>query len=202
MSLSWKTCSLKKTVYMDIQKWRTIMKSCITSQFSYCPLVWIFHSRKLNNKINAIHEKVLRIDWCDKHSPFQQLLGNSVSMHHRNEMFKVNMNLSPDLINDIFLKRTNTYTLRRNDRFSIRQVNSVYHGTKSLSFLGPNFWELVPSEINESESLEIFKRRKKNWSLFNVPVDCIRSIFQEQDLNKDIDLLLPFLSFDAYWCWH
>ena len=187
---------------MDIQKWRTIMKSCITSQFSYCPLVWIFHSRKLNNKINAIHEKVLRIDWCDKHSPFQQLLDNSVSMHHRNEMFKVNMNLSPDLINDIFLKRTNTYTLRRNDRFSIRQVNSVYHGTKSLSFLGPNFWELVPSEINESESLEIFKRRKKNWSLFNVPVDCIRSIFQEQDLNKDIDLLLPFLSFDAYWCWH
>ena len=202
MSLSWKTCSLKKTVYMDIQKWRTIMKSCITSQFSYCPLVWIFHSKKLNNKINAIHEKVLRIDWCDKHSPFQQLLDNSVSMHHRNEMFKVNMNLSPDLINDIFLKRTNTYTLRRNDRFSIRQVNSVYHGTKSLSFLGPNFWELVPSEINESESLEIFKRRKKNWSLFNVPVDCIRSIFQEQDLNKDIDLLLPFLSFDAYWCWH
>ena len=202
MSLSWKTCSLKKTVYMDIQKWRTIMKSCITSQFSYCPLVWIFHSRKLNNKINAIHEEVLRIDWCDKHSPFQQLLDNSVSMHHRNEMFKVNMNLSPDLINDIFLKRTNTYTLRRNDRFSIRQVNSVYHGTKSLSFLGPNFWELVPSEINESESLEIFKRRKKNWSLFNVPVDCIRSIFQEQDLNKDIDLLLPFLSFDAYWCWH
>ena len=161
MSLSWKTCSLKKTVYMDIQKWRTIMKSCITSQFSYCPLVWIFHSRKLNNKINAIHEKVLRIDWCDKHSPFQQSLDNSVSMHHRNEMFKVNMNLSPDLINDIFLKRTNTYTLRRNDRFSIRQVNSVYHGTKSLSFLGPNFWELVPSEINESESLEIFKRRKK-----------------------------------------
>ena len=202
MSLSWKTCSLKKTVYMDIQKWRTIMKSCITSQFSYCPFVWIFHSRKLNNEINAIHEKVLRIDWCDKHSPFQQLLDNSVSMHHRNEMFKVNMNLSPDLINDIFLKRTNTYTLRRNDRFSIRQVNSVYHGTKSLSFLGPNFWELVPSEINESESLEIFKRRKKNWSLFNVPVDCIRSIFQEQDLNKDIDLLLPFLSFDAYWCWH
>ena len=178
------------------------MKSCITSQFSYCPLVWIFHIRKLNNKINAIHERVLRIDWCDKHSPFQQLLDNSVSMHHRNEMFKVNMNLSPDLINDIFLKRTNIYTLRRNGTFSIRKVNSVYHGTKSLSFLGPNFSELVPSEINESESLEIFKRRKKNWSLFNVPVDCIRSIFQEQDLSKDIDLLLPFLSFDAYWCWH
>ena len=113
--------------YMDIQKRRAIMKSFITTQFSYCTLVWMFHSRKLNNKINTIHERALRIAYCDKHSTFQQLLekDNSVSIHHRNlqvlatEMFKVNMNLSPDLMNDIFLKRTNPYTLQRNDTFSI-----------------------------------------------------------------------------------
>ena len=33
--------------YMDIQKGRTIMKSFITSQFSYCPLIWMFHNRSL-----------------------------------------------------------------------------------------------------------------------------------------------------------
>ena len=105
--------------YMDIQKQRAGMKSFITSQFSSCPLLWMFHSRKLNNEINTIHERTLRIAYCDKHSAFQQLLekDNSVSIHHRNlqvlatEMFKVNMNLSPDLMNDIFLKRTNPYTL-------------------------------------------------------------------------------------------
>ena len=42
--------------YMNIQKRRTIMKSFVTSQFSYCPLIWMFHSRRLNNKINSIHE--------------------------------------------------------------------------------------------------------------------------------------------------
>ena len=86
------------------------MKSFITSQFSYCPLVWMFHSRKLNNKINAIHERALRIAYCDKHSTFQQLLekDNSVPIHYRNwqvlatEIFKVNMDLPPNLINDIF----------------------------------------------------------------------------------------------------
>ena len=76
-------------------------------------------------------------------------------------MFKVNMNLSPDLMNDIFLKRTNPYTLRRNDTFSIRQVSSVYHGNEFLSFLGPENWELVPSEIKQSGNLETFKKRIK-----------------------------------------
>ena len=43
--------------YMNIQKRRTIMNSFLTPQFSYCPLIWMFHSRRLNNKINSIHDR-------------------------------------------------------------------------------------------------------------------------------------------------
>ena len=46
--------------YMDLPKCRMIMKSFITSQFGYCPLILMFHSRTLN-KINSIHEGALRI---------------------------------------------------------------------------------------------------------------------------------------------
>ena len=42
--------------YMDLLKRRMIMKPFITSQFGYCPLTWMFHSRALNNKTNSIHE--------------------------------------------------------------------------------------------------------------------------------------------------
>ena len=45
--------------YMNIQKWRTIMKSFVIYQFSYCPLIWMFHSGRLNNKINSIQERAL-----------------------------------------------------------------------------------------------------------------------------------------------
>ena len=71
---------------MNIQKQRTIMKSFVTSQFSYCPLIWMFHSRRLNNKISSIHERALRITYQDNASTFQELLNkdNSVSIHHRN----------------------------------------------------------------------------------------------------------------------
>ena len=40
--------------YMDLLQRKLIINSFIASQFGYCPLVWIFHNRKLNNRINNI----------------------------------------------------------------------------------------------------------------------------------------------------
>ena len=72
--------------YMNMQKRRIIMKSFVKSQFGYCPLIWMFHSRRLNNKINSVHEITLRITYQDRISTFQELLNkdNSVSIHYRN----------------------------------------------------------------------------------------------------------------------
>ena len=47
--------------FMNIEKRRTIMNAFFNSQFSYCPLIWMFHSRLINNKINRLHERCLRI---------------------------------------------------------------------------------------------------------------------------------------------
>ena len=51
--------------YMSLDKRRMVMKAFIESQFSYCPLIWMFHSRTLNNKINRLHERALRIVYSD-----------------------------------------------------------------------------------------------------------------------------------------
>ena len=55
------------------------------SQFSYCPLAWMYHSLKLSNKTNALHERCLRFICKDKRSMFQKLLdqGKSASIHNR-----------------------------------------------------------------------------------------------------------------------
>ena len=52
--------------FMDLKQRRNIMKAFVESQCGYCPLTWMFHSRRLNNKINHIHERVLRITYKDK----------------------------------------------------------------------------------------------------------------------------------------
>ena len=102
----------------------------------------MFHSRRLNNKINSIHERALRITYQDNASTFEELLNkdNSVSIHHRNlqvlatEMFKIHWGLSPEILRETFEPETSSYNLRRNDNFEKRKVHSVYQGTESLSF--------------------------------------------------------------------
>ena len=47
--------------FIDMKKRRMIFKAFISSQFSYCPLVWMFHKRELNNRINRLHERSLRL---------------------------------------------------------------------------------------------------------------------------------------------
>ena len=72
--------------FMDLKQRRNIMKAFFEFQFGYCPLIWMFHSRRLNNEINRIHERALRITCKDRSSTFQELVekDNSISIHHRN----------------------------------------------------------------------------------------------------------------------
>ena len=52
--------------YLTIDKRKILLISFITAQINYCLLIWICHSRTLNNKINRIQERALRIDYNNK----------------------------------------------------------------------------------------------------------------------------------------
>ena len=157
--------------FMSMKKLRIIMKAFIESQFGYCPLIWMFHNRNLNNRINRIHERALRLVYKDSTSTFPELLSNdnSFSIHHRNlqklaiEMYKVKHNISPQIMNNIFVKKENMYDLRNNPTWKIRAVKSVLHGTESLSFRGPKTWDMLPTDIKKSESLREFVFKVKKW---------------------------------------
>ena len=76
--------------------------------------------------------------------------------------------MAPEIFNEIFRNSTSSYNLRKSSSFYVTQVHSIYHGTESLSFLGLKIWELVSEDIEQSESLDIFKSKIKNW----VPLRC------------------------------
>ena len=46
-----------------------------------------------------------------------------------------------------------TYRLRHQHQFKTPSVNTVYHGTKSVSFLGPNVWEILPDSFKKIDNI-------------------------------------------------
>ena len=119
--------------YMPQKKLRIIMKAFASSQFAYCPLIWMFHSRQINHKINELHKMALRIVYNDHFLSFEELLfkDKSVTVHQRNlqilptEMYKILNGLSPDIMQDIFETRSNYYNTRNVPAFFPRSIKTV-----------------------------------------------------------------------------
>ena len=157
---------------MGSSKLRVLLRSFVISQFQYCPLVWMFHSRQLNNKINRIHERALRIAHKDYESTFEVLLSRdqSVTVHTKNlqtlmtEIFKTQNNLNPPFMNEVFRQRENIFNLRNGNQFVLPRIRTVKFGSETISYRGAQLWQRLPHEIRNVESLLQFKSKIKEWS--------------------------------------
>ena len=65
---------IRVSLFMSLHQQKTIMNDIITSQFGYCPLIWMHHSRKMHRQINKIHGRALCIVYVENASSFVDLL--------------------------------------------------------------------------------------------------------------------------------
>ena len=163
--------------FLPFYKKRLLLKAFIESQFSYCPLVWMFCSREANRKINHIHKRALRLVYDDNELSFEELLikDNSVSIHHRNiqyvaiEMYKVINDIAPPIMKEMFGERKETST-RSGITYTRPKVNTVYKGENSLRAFGPLVWDkMLPERYKLCTSLTQFKNSIKSWKPHNCP---------------------------------
>ena len=134
----------------------------------------MFHSRHLNNKINRIHKRVLRIAYKDYKSSFSTLLkkDDTVSIHARNlqtlmiEMFKTKKNINPPFVKEIFCERTITYNLRNNHEFLPSRVRTTSCGSETIKYRGQHLWLSLPQHIRNAQSITEFKKKIKSWKAY------------------------------------
>ena len=126
------------------------MKTFIAFEFGYSPLIWMFHSRKLNTGVNKLYASSLT-EHLEK--------DNSTTIHNRNivllatALFKVKNGLLPPFMNEIFVENAqHYYDLRKRTEFK-RNVRTVYNGTETLTFLGPCICEIVSDYIKKVTAL-------------------------------------------------
>ena len=131
----------------------------------------MFHSRKINNRVNSLHERALRVVYRDYNATFSELLNKdkSVTIHQRNlqllatEIFKTKNELNPKIMEEIFTFKNVDYDLLNNTSLKIGNLKTVYYGTESLTNLGAKIWNLLLNEYKELKSLSTFKSRISNW---------------------------------------
>ena len=153
-----------------------LFNALVKSQFNYGPLVWMFCSRPSNNTIKRVHERALRVILGDDLSEFESLLQNNreIRSHHKNiqslmiEIFKIKNELAPPIMDSMFERRNEPYNFRNIQEF-LTEKKELYYGLETVIYRSRQLWSLVPENIKEVESLEIFKREVKNWICDDCP---------------------------------
>ena len=135
--------------FMGSDKLRLLMNSFIKAQFSYCPLIWMFHDRCLNAEVNKTHERALRIVYKDSHADCQAMLtlDNAVSIHQRNlqylmiEINKTKHNLNLSFMSEIFETRNVHNDLRTKNNLCIPKARTTFYGIETVRYLGQKLWQ-------------------------------------------------------------
>ena len=144
---------------------RLMMNTFVICHFSYCPVVWKFHSRKLNARINRLHERALRVVHRNFDSSAEELLrrDSSTTLHQRNlqklmtEILKVKTGIALELMKGVFEFTDVPYNLRILSKCNHSITFTERYGIETASSIGPKLWDKVPTEIKNSKFLEEFK---------------------------------------------
>ena len=105
--------------YIPQTQKRLLMNAYFMSQFGYCSVVWMNHSRTLNNQISRLHKRALSLAYNNS-SSFSELLEKDkyVTVCHHNlqtlayEIFKLKKNMVPEILTEIFPQKKSNYSLR------------------------------------------------------------------------------------------
>ena len=166
----------RQCAILPFQKRKMLMQTFILSQFNFCPLVWMCHNRGINNKINELHYRALRMVYNDNSSTFAKLLekDGSYTIHQRNiqylatEMYKILNNLAPFFLNSIFAKNKNltTENVSANTRskslfYNYKAPKTRNYGLETLRCLGSKVYAMVPDEIKNPVNIKIFNEKIK-----------------------------------------
>ena len=128
----------------------------------------MFQAGTMNNKINGIYKRGLKLLYYDRVSSFGELLKKdlSFSIHHRNiqslaiELYKFFHGLSPIIMKNVFHFNTNIpYNLRSCSELYSRNPKTLKDGTKTICYLAPKIWSLVLNSIKSSKSLDVFNSK-------------------------------------------
>ena len=112
----------------------------------------------MNNRINRIHEKSLRLAYDDYELNFKLFLKKTT---RRLFMIKICSYFLPKLTKEIFTEKNSCYNLRNIFRIFLSKPKINYYGKGSATYMGSKLLQELTNDIKISSSLAIFKKKIK-----------------------------------------
>ena len=106
------------STYIHPLKLEILINSFTKSQFTYCPLVWMFYDRVLISKLSLNQERALRLVCKGSETECEDLMKRALTTHQHNlqlliiEIYKTKNSLNPTFMRNVFAERNNQHNLR------------------------------------------------------------------------------------------
>ena len=158
--------------YLSLDKAILLYNAFILANFSYCPLIWMFCSKKENTLINNVHKKALRVVYKEPNKTLSQLLDIDCSpgIHLRNlrflmvEVFKSLNELNPQFMWNLFTVKNTTIKLRRTKTLVLPSSNTKSKGTNNILYRACSLWNSIDNCLMCANNLASFKKGILKWS--------------------------------------
>ena len=127
-------------------------------------MIWMSTSRYLSNALNSIHERALRLIYNHHQFSFNGILEDSKQkcIHRKNiellatEIYKFQAGLTLQIMNDLFVTRENNYNIRNFQALESSCKRTVKFGTETISYRGPQLWNLISERLTTLATLNKF----------------------------------------------
>ena len=131
----------------------------------------MFHGRQINDKINKLHERALRIVYNDTVMSLGNLLikDKSFTIHHQNiqsfaiEICKGIHNLPGRNLSAFFVRNNHNYNLRSESELLLPNVNTVFSGQNSISYFRSVIWNSTSFKLRKASYYQMFRSEIKQW---------------------------------------
>ena len=106
--------------FLNLEQAQVLVEAYISSNFRYCPLIWMFYGKISDNLIVKTHYRTLRAIYDSQTRSYEELLhlSGKKKIHTQNlqilmvEIYKCLNNISPPFTWDFFEQKNNPYNLR------------------------------------------------------------------------------------------
>ena len=153
--------------FLNLELAQVLAEAYISSNFRYCPLIWMFCSKMSDNLIVKTHYRTLRAIYDTQTRSYEELLhlSGKKKIHTQNlqilmvEVYKCLNNISLPFTWDYFKQNNNPYHLRNTQLLQLSKCRTKTHGL-NMTLLRVQFLRnKLPHHLKEAKPQIQFKNK-------------------------------------------